>query len=279
MSKAKQEIALEGAELAIWESRYIDCPFCQREKKMGITNSPDGLLYHCFSTHCGKSGNLGSRGTDGAPVVKTKKPRRYVGHKIGSTVEDRQYFKDRFGLAMTENARSNRHYEIMRTEHDEYLLSIRDHTGETVGEVVRQPTWSGEPAPPIAGQPKKPKALTYLAGPKLAWYDTRETLSGLTGNDDLVVLVEDQISAMKIRDVTGYTAVALLGNWASADEVSIILKRATNSCILWLDPDMNSQAFRFAREYGALFNDFRVIMSVADPKDLTDLQIEGKLLD
>lgn len=271
MSKALTAIRLEGAELATWGSTYIDCPFCGRKDKMGVTNSPNGILYHCFSTNCGRSGNLDGPTTSSIDQP-AKKKRRYVGRTELLEPEDRQYFLDRFDLDVVR-------YEIMVTDKDEYFLPIWDFEGNRVGEVVRQPTWSGEPACGREGQPGKPKALTYLAGRKLAWYDTKDSAKSILANDDLVVIVEDQISAMKIRNVTGFTAVALLGNWASNLDVKDIRARAHNSCILWLDPDMNAQAFKFAAAFGAQFNDFRVILSVQDPKDLTPDQIRRKLLD
>lgn len=274
MSKAKTTIQLEGENLGLWESKYIDCPFCGRDKKLGVTNSPNGLLYHCFSSHCGKAGIIGGQ-LGGRPLDKeeTTRNRRYLGTTTVCSPEDKAYFEERFGIDTK---------AIYVTEKDEYLFPILDWEGLRVGEVVRQPTWAGEPSPVRAGRRGVPKALTYLdnRAARLAWYDM-PTLGSkeMVADDDLVVLVEDQISAMKVCQVTGYTAVALLGSDISMFSLQALRKRAKTSVVLWLDPDMNGKAFELASRIGGTFNDFRVKLSVADPKDLTDTQIEQHLLD
>jgi len=270
MPSIKDIVALEGDQLRVGSSIYIDCPSCGRKDKMGITRTNDGILFHCFSSHCGRSGISGGASYDHGNNEVQQKARRYVGHTNGLTDEDRAFFLERFGISPRKMP-----MEMLRAG-ERYFFPIRDFDGQQIGEVLRQPSWSGEPIAPLAGVPRAAKAVTYIERdkPKLAWYRDWDQ-----PNDKLVVIVEDPVSAMKIRQTTGYTGVALLGSSGGDQEFGSIADHSKNRTVLWLDPDMNSQAFQLAAKYGGIFNDLAVVLDVADPKDLTPAQIEGKLLD
>jgi DNA primase len=97
--------------------------------------------------------------------------------------------------------------------------------------------------------------------PVLSWYGC---------NAGSVVLVEDQISAIRVNQDTGHTACALLGTGLNEEKVAEI-QRYFRHVLLALDADATGQAFSMARKWGQAFESFRVVILDRDIKD-SDVQ-------
>ena len=268
----RNTIEMEGATLGIGDSAYIDCPACGRQKKMGITRNHEGILFNCFSTNCGERGFIGSFGeyTSANLEVRDKvlKNPRWVGVPCPLDTEDLWFFVRAFGLKITGPSVSGvQMVDFQATPHDEYLFPIHNADGRRVGEVIRQPVWSHKDCHRV-GRPWLPKAKTYIeAGEsKLDFYPG-------SIDPDILVLVEDQISAAKVNQVTGFTAVALLGNNIPDKDVMALARRAPKTVYLWLDPDMREHAYQVAGRVGGMFKDFRVLQSDEDPKEMDAQEI------
>lgn len=261
---SKDSVRLSASALDIYETIYTDCPFCERLNKMGITRTPEGVLYNCFSTGCQSKGFIPDVYGTAAPA-KGKVPvkaRRYVGRILDVQDDDLDRFEAVFGFTPAPGW-------VGVTQKDEYILPIRQphRLGGPdlirVGEVLRQP-WAGFTR---KGRPEMPKAITYLQEQtaRLAFYYPHH----LFEENLHLVIVEDQVSAMKIAVQGGgkIAAVALLGNSLGTQEGTLILQSKPTTVSIWLDPDMNAKAFEINAEYGASFPGCRVILSDADPKD------------
>lgn len=270
------QVEMLAVPLELNETRYVDCPACGRANKMGITKDPEGTLYHCFSSHCGAKGKLGVSYTPAqlSGVKQADRDRRYNGVFHILTEEDEDFFIKKFQLV-----RELLFGNIYRTVHGEYGMPIRQPRWNKldelyrVGEVVRQP-WEGAP---IEGRPGKPKALTYIykEKPRLAFYGWDYYGTRIPQR---IVLVEDQISALKIAQATesAFWGVAMLGNSISDRECTFLAHFGAD-LYFWLDPDMGGKAFELNAKYGTQFRMSKVIMSDEDPKD-TDLQLIRELL-
>jgi hypothetical protein len=104
------------------------------------------------------------------------------------------------------------------------------------------------------------KSITYKseAGPLLSWYRKPS---------DSVVLVEDQISAMRVaQDVEDVEAVALLGTALNAEKIQEIQSQHSR-VIIALDADATRVAFQHARRWASAFESFRVVILTKDIKD------------
>jgi len=250
---SREATELEASDLQIGEDRYIDCTFCGRTNKMGVSRVSDGVLYNCFSSGCGARGFIPSH-PDYDRKLRTMAPRhrRWIGKPEHNTGADWQYFYDHFGLNLKE-------WDVQTTHKDEYLFPIRTPEGVRVGEVIRQPTWPGCHR---KGRPGAPKAQTYIEefAPRLSWHK---------GEGNAIVLVEDQVSAEKIKQTTGHTGVALLGNTMDQHAAGVIQAEQAEIVFIWLDADMASQAYLLNAEYGPLFRNCRVVYTDLDPKDLS----------
>lgn len=87
-----------------------------------------------------------------------------------------------------------------------------------------------------------------------------------SGDPDFVLLVEDQISALKYAQSTGKRACALLGTSLSIDSVAEI-QRQVDHVTIALDADASARAFRLARRWGAAFKSCTVKILTKDIKD------------
>lgn len=269
MSDTHDEVRLMAAELHIGDTKYYECPACGRDNKMGVTRQADGLLFHCFSTACGEKGFAGDGWTRRVLEGHDKpepKPRRYVGDLLPLTEEDKLFFEAAWGL----QPHSIERY-IYATVKDEYLMPIYQAEAY-VGEVVRQPVWKGHTAP-RKGRPGLPKALTYIEkrSPRLAFYRRYPVTQR-------IVLVEDQLSALKVSEAPGLMGVALLGNSFAEREVEM-LRSFGAPVSIWLDPDMHGQAFELNAKYGQSFEDCKVVLSDYDPKDYPTADIQELIYD
>ena len=118
---------------------------------------------------------------------------------------------------------------------------------------------------------KRPKALTYREpgydGPLLAHYPVSSP-----GN---CIVVEDQLSAIKIMSVLGTYAIALLGTHMSVAAARELCRH--ERIILALDEDATDTAFEIARTYGSAFRSLRVAMLDCDLKYVPPGELAGKL--
>lgn len=267
---SEYEVSLQAEKLGVWESQYIDCPFCGRKGRFSLTRKDDGVVYHCFSTNCGAAGFIPDhRGAASAPP-RPQRNRRYIGDQLQPSNDDVKFFYERFGIEVQRRGDlPNSGWSIGVTIRGEYIFPIHDSDGLRVGEVIRQPTWEGCPRQPVPG---KPKALTYLDDKYLrwSWHQERRTM---------VVLVEDQISAEKIRQCAGYASVALLGHTVNNLQAYHSALRDASVVAIWLDKDVAPKAYEMNAKYGGLWRSSRVIVTDKDPKDLADEEIREVLFD
>lgn len=281
-------VLLEAAHmgLAVGDNGYLDCPFCGRKGKFSISRRSEGVLYHCFSSHCGKSGFIpdhspgrmvrGDR--DKSPV----RSRRYIGELEQLDEEDHEFFQEKFGVYLHRSvfypAHSVRAWDISVTYRGEYLFPIHNSMGIRVGEVLRQPTWEGCHREPVAG---KPKALTFLdRNARRECWHVQYTLDGATLRPPRqVVVVEDQISAEKIRQHSNSWAVALLGQDMSIELAQEIQKMHPGQVVIWLDSDTGGKSYELVARYGSMYEEAAAVSTLEDPKDLSVEQIQEVLFD
>lgn len=257
------------------------CPICQggdkREKSFVVGREPNRVWFKCFRAKCGVSGIVGSANLAPAIAAEVSRAmariRPYRGPIEPLTPADREYLLRRFELNFLGS-------EIGVTEHDEYILPIRGPNFDLRGHVQRQPVWKGEPRPPRAGRTWDPdadegrgapmvktKVYPMSTAPLLAWYKpAKANLIGQELRDELVV-VEDQISAIKCAQA-GVPAVALLGNGMNIEMVRDIVKTRPHRVTIALDPGAEGQAQSLAKKWGLYFNRTRVVALEADPKDI-----------
>ena len=244
------------------------CPYClggqTKERSFSVTRNSSGLLYICFRATCGQEGFIRTHGTAYAPSKpQAKKLRPYTGEFLHLERSDRRYFKERFGLSELVT------FDFYYNEQNNYVLPIFAPDGHSRGNVVRRP-WDGAPRTNCA----RTKACTYMHedGPLLSWYGiNQEMVEYMPGKVSrwpvgVVVLVEDQISAMKVAQA-GHVSAALLGCNLTADKVREIAQQVPIRVVIALDADATETAFTMARKWHAAFDSLRVAILKEDLKD------------
>lgn len=253
MTSDESSILMEASCLSIGQSVRTVCPMCgggnKHERTFSVSRTPEGVVYNCHRGSCASAGFLPTAGALVPAQAKPTPQRAYEGALHGLTEEDLAFFRERYEITPP--------LGWYRNDYDEYVLSIHNPLGYTRGYNVRQP-WPGAP---IKGRPDKPKTRVWMhaAGPMQSFHT-----HGVAG--DVLVLVEDQLSAEKARQA-GIGAVALMGTHLNADKVREIAMLRPKEVIIALDADATGLAFKHARAWGMAFNKTRVAVLEQDLKD------------
>lgn len=266
------EVELLAAGLPMGLSMRAVCPACQggsdRERSLSITRTSDGLKWHCFRSSCPEQGVTtgGAYARTEAPTAK-KPHEPYLGAWYTLEEPDRDYFLDRFDLSYTD--------EIGWNDDGQYVLRILDRYGQRRGFNVRRGGWTGQPKEPRENAAKgtRPKTRTFL---------DRETDPNLSihrpaRKSPVLVLVEDQISAMKVAQ-SGRIGAALLGdglNFAKIRELQQI--KGVEQTIFAMDADATGRAFDMAQKWGLALPRARVMILTQDLKDLPRREVSSLL--
>jgi hypothetical protein len=281
-----EEHVLQIAEhLPIGSTQRGKCPACQGGPK-GETSFVVGreaahAWWKCFRAGCAAHGITGSANLP--PAIAAEKDRAaqrmrpYGKPTFALTASDYCYFLDRFEV--------DGYGLVMVSDSDEYVLPVYSPVGTIRGHVVRQPVWKGSPKAPRTGRPTyfdeeeqawvpMPKTVIFPSTlePLLSWYWPPAP----TDRTDVVV-VEDQISAMKVAQHCRVRSVALLGNGLNAEMVRDIIKQKPRVVTIALDPGAEGQAQNLAKKWGLYFERTRVVMLEADPKDILAKHLAGEL--
>jgi len=113
------------------------------------------------------------------------------------------------------------------------------------------------------------KALTYTGGKVgLSCYKTQPNKP--------TIVVEDIPSA--VRASSYVNAVALLGTGIGLERAQEIQSHARNGVIMALDQDATGESFRWARKWGLLWGDVKVLPLKCDLKDMNEQELK-ELLD
>jgi DNA primase len=164
-----------------------------------------------------------------------------------------------FGITQETASKYMREHE----DRSRIILPIYRYNGTVRGIVSRAYWWDK--------QPQFPKAKTYLhadSGEGISWYR-----SAHANVYEPVVLVEDQLSAIKGMEWSGKTFVSLLGTTLNIARVAEIQKHAHTVWIA-LDADATDTAFDHARKFGQAFLTCRVVVLSKDVKDMSYKEIK-----
>ena len=277
-SNADLELRLLASTIVRGSTVRAECVQCG-ETTMTVTHKDDGrIAYHCKRATCGVAGYVGaSMFREQREAPPPPRDWHYTRSLYALDDVDYDYFAERFGLLSQMVA------EYVRlTESGEYAFIVKAPERSLRGHVIRQPTWKsvrhlGRVAP-RRGRRGEPKTREFLEPnkPCTAWFPPAGP--GLT-NRRAIVVVEDCVSAMCAAQ-QGYTAVALLGTfatWKEADEIRKIA--STRNVLVAFDNDATSVAYDFSQKWGLSFHNCRVVRLERDLKDEESNRITSVLGD
>lgn len=257
---------VEHSDMQLHETRNGQCPSCG-ERKFYVTRKPNGFAYICFRASCNYHGFVRSgidTEQDWTPHESVEKPGNPYYHPTCLIDEvDMEYFEDRFQVRLGDHP-ADAAYWCKLADDGRYVFPMWGPRDEYRGCVLRRPVWSGEPEPVRRDTAYGAKAMVHWeknVAVRLAWYHSTD--------ESTVVLVEDQVSAMRIAS-SGVTSVAILGTNFYSDFVRDFNNwhRGEFDAIIALDPDAATKALKLARTWGPTFHrPPRVAMLKHDPKD------------
>jgi len=88
--------------------------------------------------------------------------------------------------------------------------------------------------------------------------------------DDHYVIVEDVLSAMRIRHAMNWNAIALLTTYMP---LRLMMKLRKKKIVLWLDGDMTAQTMRYLTKMQQYGIDCKYVLTPKDPKMYNDVAI------
>lgn len=240
--------------------RYL-CPDCEggssREKSLNIWRSGWEMLAKCHRAGCGAFAKYPVRDYQEGPMAAHKPPeevlRPYTGDRFPLTRATIDRFEAKYGFLP--RGMSGVAYTTT-LDQEPILIPILAPNGQERG-VVRR----------ILGDVPRgtPKSVIYKAKdePMISW-SPRAYGEAAT----YVLLVEDQISALKWRQVREGRACALLGTNLTTSAVAEIQRHAKHVTIA-LDADATAKAFLLARKWGHAFSSCKVMILQRDIKDMS----------
>ena len=246
----------EGATLQVGEHKYIICPFCQaqHEKKLCITRTEVGYLFHCFRASCGKNGVVGEYYKSPLKEDKgNKEYRRYEGFLLNIPEPLWKSQVSKYDISLQQLKLQGIKYAV---DEDRMYYPVFNFLGYQIGETLK------------AIGNAEPKNLTNR------WCDT-PLIHFPTGQrvSNKIVLVEDHLSAIKVGE--NYQCAALMGTYLTEAGFNLLKRHQLHTIIVMLDGNALLAAYRMANKYGA-FAEFKIINTPEgkDPKDLSYEQIK-----
>lgn len=265
-------IAMAGAALDEGETvRDVVCPFClggqSKEKAFALTREGNIFKYICHRASCGKKGYVDRRGslvapdkTDESKTVPVKnEARKYYG--TFSALENNQVrlLCSKYGLTPNE----------LSTHGVKYAPQAKRYAWPVYG-----PHWQlrGYMLHSLENYRPKWDGYKYLTDePWMCWY--KRPGAKFIGPGDPLVVVEDQISALKVS--RQYEAAALLGVELNHLKIQELLDRGRP--MVWaLDADAYNKAIRTINEWRFYLNkQARVVQLSKDLKYEPDGRINS----
>lgn len=264
-------------------TRDCICPKCgTKAGNFSITRTQEGLLYHCFRASCGLSGIISSRHAHneehrGKEKIKIEKKRDYI---YSLDIEPCRKCKD-----VTQYMENK--YNIKPGYLDDFGCGYCSGTGDFVvpirGYDVFQVScimgyWFKDLQYILTGKlpsHKRTKTKLYWVSEsqKSKLYAPYTLRCGIP-----TIIVEDPLSAIRLVTHMGtdYNIVALLGSHMNQEQAQV-LAQYSSILYLMLDPDTweSGAIYKPMDNFKLMFDKIMPILSLADPKDLSDEDIKG----
>lgn len=206
-----------------------------------------------------------SRQWDPTPKARVSTLRPFGGEILPIEPSDVRYFTQHYEV---DGDVSLKYIRLSPTT-NRYILPIIAPEGWVRGMVLRKP-WPEAPRTAIEPYFDLPKADTFMSRyePVQSFYKAE------FGDHDHMVIVEDQLSAIKLATY-GHDSVAVLGtpyskglHFAQSDRVAELARESNGrETVVAFDADATESAFEFVRKWGPSFRRIRVAILTADLKD------------
>ena len=266
-------IKLDAAGLDLGDKDdSLVCPFCNKSGSYGVRRVAEGLVYNCFRIACGAKGfvpMVGGFTYSAEAAIKRKaanaKPtlNPYLGKTVSLPDSVVEWLYKKYELNAACVAAQGWTYD---ERHHRIIMPINSYFGYTYGIVAKK-----LPLSPYKGA----KALNYFDKSEPVKLAYSRTTKEWIGRQDSIVLVEDIISATKVGKYMN--CAALLGTNLTHKQIAF-LSAHYKEVVMMLDPDAIGKSLLYQKQYGSLFDAFKIVELKADPKDSTHEILANALL-
>lgn len=273
LNKQKQQVLFYAMELMPYETaRHFQCPWCgKQDGGFSVTRTESGVLFNCFHASCesSASGFIAAK-FDGnnADLIeqpqKEKKPKTYQWDKRDLGPLERQFFKDNFNISESVLEQNGVQFS---DELNRVLFPVLTQEGYDIGLNARfYEELSDEFVDSANASKYSSKSILYIENreaPLLHWPKHRPETFDQQG-DHIYVLVEDQVSAMRLGSYMD--TCALLGTNLPEDSLKPFVGATAVVC---LDGDAYSKSLKIKNKYG-FFLKRCIVIDVGDT-DIKDM--------
>ncbi len=268
MSSYDAQIESQASNVFPGETARGRCPACGRkEDGFAISRLADGrLAYICHHASCGLKGFIGGdnpRATTVAspPIKASHKPFKEVLEPLPTSVV--LYLGEKYDL----QPETLDLYNVQWCPASESIAMPIRYGNTSIGITLKT----------LYAIPKRVFTYKFTDVRELiAWY--RRNLSIYTEYNTSVILVEDQLSAMRLAQY-GYSSVALCSTHLNVTRV-VELCKVFDRAVLWLDADAFNKAVKYIQDYAFFFKDgMGLVYTGDDPKDVPHSYLIKKLTD
>ena len=258
--------------------RYGKCPFCGPIRRLGfvVTRTTTGFVCWCHGCH--KSYGIGGStpsyreclrvsGELKARMIQNPRKRKQAAESLSLREANAQtvtkssvhlpfditnelptsalVWLRMFGVTQQE---IQKYGLCWSPKYDRLVLPVRDENGKLV-------YWQGRYFGPEKGQPKYINTRSSRGN---IWFDTG-------GDSQIIVLVEDILSALAVSRTGKARAIALLGSFISDNLIVKLLSEGRQVCV-WLDRDKRCESIAFTKRLNVFGVTAKTISTVKDPK-------------
>lgn len=250
--------------------RYGKCPFCGPIRRLGfvVTRTTTGFVCWCHGCH--KSYGIGGStpsyreclrvsGELKARMIQNPRKRKQAAESQTVTKSSVHLPFDITNELPTSALVWLRMFGVTQQEiqkyglcwspkYDRLVLPVRDENGKLV-------YWQGRYFGPEKGQPKYINTRSSRGN---IWFDTG-------GDSQIIVLVEDILSALAVSRTGKARAIALLGSFISDNLIVKLLSEGRQVCV-WLDRDKRCESIAFTKRLNVFGITAKTISTIQDPK-------------
>lgn len=254
-------------------SRRRVCPWCgggdKQERSFVVRATESGIHYSCYRATCpghnGKTfGHIGGRGIDRgfAGIGNTRKDYNldpYLGPLEPLPGRVLRMFRRKFDLTAAELASAGFKWA---PEDDRVYMPVYGPQGQKRGGQLR--SYNERVRTKVLARQEKP-------APWQAWYKLGTGRSDGLVEPRTLVVVEDQVSALKVS--RHFNSVAFLGTKITPDRIQEIAAIGARDVVVALDADAQDKAIDIINENMLLFERIHVAFLGKDFKDVPDAEI------
>ena len=264
MNSIQEFVTYEALSLEVGNSIRVVCPVCnaRHEKSFQITRAQSNLLYRCWRMACGIKGVVGSftreykEPSSAVPLTKPR-PLPYSTSKVGGYERAIVWHRYKITGESLERAGVRWAEEIESLVFPCYTID-----GEFIGYATKS----------LANPVTSLKSNLFWNTVPPRYFKVME---GLLRGNDIVYLVEDCLSALKLWQA-GVSSIALLCTKLD-DSTALVISKAYRKVVFCLDNDATVKAVELSRKYNLLFDKVSILVPPADPKDMALEELENLL--